>query len=65
MTRGPISLAFAAAMMANAGRAKFLGVDLASGPDETAYWPRKPAPSGPTPKRAKVKAARKQRSGKP
>jgi hypothetical protein len=39
-----------------------LGIDLASSPDETAYWHPPRVDSTPNPKkRAKVKAARKQR----
>ena len=40
------------------------GVDRASQPDRTAYWPNQPKTPDPK-KRAKVKAARKQRKAKP
>ena len=46
-----------------AGMLAMIGVDFASGPDSTAYWRSKPTtkPTGSTTKRAKIKAARKQR----
>jgi hypothetical protein len=57
------------ALMAMAMRANgvtpemIVGVDTASGPDQTAQWPQQPkAPDAK--KRAKIKAARKQRKGK-
>ncbi len=44
---------------------QIIGIDLSSEPDRTAYWP---SPSKPqkqkTDKRAKIKAARKQRNRK-
>lgn len=40
-----------------------IGTDIARGPDTTAYWsPPKPAKTPDPKKRAKVKAARKQRN---
>lgn len=39
-----------------------IGIDMATGPDQTAYWPRRKPEPPSTKKRAKVKAARKQRN---
>lgn len=49
-----------------AAAAMSIGIDLARKPDRTVYWqpPRKPKVPDPK-KRAKVKAARKQRNAKP
>jgi len=44
--------------------AAIIGMDFALSPDTTAYWPRKPKPAPNPKKRAKVKAARKQRNRK-
>lgn len=52
--------------IAAAAAAMSIGIDLAREPDRMAYWqpPRKPKVPDPN-KRAKVKAARKQRNAKP
>ena len=58
-------LAMMVAAMAMTGvTPEMIGVDLASQPDRTAYWPHQPKSPDPK-KRAKVKAARKQRKAKP
>jgi hypothetical protein len=42
-----------------------IGIDQARRPDRTGYWPRPTKPAPNPAKRAKVKAARKQRNRKP
>lgn len=41
-----------------------IGIDLAQVPDRTAYWPSKKPFAAKPDKRAKIKAARKQRNAK-
>lgn len=62
-TAGAVLAASAAqAVLAALAQPTFLfGADFAREPDRTIYRRLKPKPTGPTTKRAKVKAARKQR----